>query len=246
VYRRRSTQTWAVTFSVPVKSPDGATVGVLGMSVDLKQEPVPPEELKRFSVLIDTRPDGNGKHGLVVRHPYMADLPDNLDEENLPLYYAREIVERAKTKPEGWRRIEAYHDPVERETFTGEWLASAEPVVVQSPDGGEVDTGFVVVVQERRDDVLQPVRDLQWRLGYWATGAVLFVLVLVLAMLAGIMYLLDASSRSPVTRVLRKWAGLPTAGTGVSGTTGTAGTPTPGSVLAASADPVEQDGPPRA
>jgi hypothetical protein len=220
-----------VTFSVPVKA-DGATVGVLGMSVDLKQEPVPPEELKRFSVLIDTRPDGNGKRGLVVRHPYMADLPDNLDEENLPLYYAREIVERSEAKLEGWRRIEAYRDPVERDPFTVEWLASAEPVVVRAADGREVDTGFAIVVQERRDDVLQPVRDLQWRLGYWASVAVVLVIVLVLAMWGGMMYLLDASSRSRVTRVLRKWAGLPTAGTGGSVVTGTGGTPTPGSVTA--------------
>ena len=43
VYRRRSTETWAVTFSVPVPDadPDAAPVGVLAMSVDLQPENLP-------------------------------------------------------------------------------------------------------------------------------------------------------------------------------------------------------------
>ena len=102
-----------------------------------------------------------------------------------------------------------------RSEYSGTWLASVHRVRV-GPD--QVDTGWVVLVQERRDDVLQPVRDLQWRLGYVGLAATVSVLVLVALMWFGMMSGMDSTSRSPVTRLLRRWAGLPTSGTvGTSG-----------------------------
>jgi hypothetical protein len=223
VYRRRSTKTWAVTFSVPVPGADAASgpVGVLGMSVDLKLENTP-EELNRFSVLVDTRPDGNGKTGLIVRHPYMATLPADADEENLPLYYAEQLVALAKKREAGWELMPDYQDPVEREPFTGTWLAAVEPVVVRSGHDKPVDTGFLIVVQERRDEVMRPVRDLQWRLSYGALLATAFVLTLLTVLTIGMTSVLDGAPKSRVTRFLRRWAGLPTGTVG----TGTAGTGT--------------------
>ena len=109
------------------------------------------------------------------------------------------VVERVEAKPDGWRRLPEYRDPVDREPFNTDWLASVEPVVVRAADGKDVDTGFVVLVQEKRDEALRPVRELQWRLGYWAGAAVVFVILLVLTMWAGMMQVLDASSRSRVS-----------------------------------------------
>jgi hypothetical protein len=88
----------------------------------------------------------------------------------------------------------------------------------------KTDTGWVILVQERRDDVLQPVRDLQWRLGYGALGAGLFVLLLLVGLTAGMMSVLEAAPKSRVTRFLRRLAGLPSAGTAAAAATGTVGT----------------------
>jgi hypothetical protein len=228
VYRRRSTKTWAVTFSVPVPgaNPANGPVGILAMSVDLKLDELP-EELNRFSVLVDTRPDGNGKAGLVVRHPYMATLPAEGDEENLPLYYSEKLVELAKSRPEGWQLQPEFRDPVERDPFTGLWLAAVEPVVIRSGNDKPVDTGFLIVVQERRDAVMQPVRDLQKRLTFGAFLATLFVIALLTIVTFGMLSVLDGAPKSRVTRFLRRWAGLSTGTTGTStigsGTAGPAG-----------------------
>lgn len=221
VYRRRSTKTWAVTFSVPVRGADNKVepVGVLTMSIDLKHEDAP-EGLKRFSTLVDTRPDANGKAGLIVRHPYMASLPADSDEEKLPLYYNEQLVELAKQRPPGWELIREYHDPVEREPYGGTWLAGVAPVVFRSGHDKEVDTGFLIVVQERRDDVMKPVRALQWRLTYGAIGAALFVLLLLALLTAGVMSVFDGAPKSRVTRLLRRWAGLPTSSASTAATTG--------------------------
>src|SRR6185312_244470 len=86
---------------------------------------------------------------------------------------------------------------------------------------GKTDTGWVVLVQERRDEALQPVRKLQWRLGYVALVATILVLGLVALMWGGMALVMDGTSRSPVTRLLRRWAGLPMGST--AGTFGTAG-----------------------
>ena len=227
VYRRRSTKTWAVTFSVPVPGADAASgpAGVLAMSVDLKSEETP-DEMNRFSVLVDTRPDANGKPGLVVRHPYMATLPADADEENLPLYYSNPLVELARKREPGWQLQPDYRDPVEREAFAGLWLAAVEPVVIRSGNDKPVDIGFLIVVQERRDAVMQPVRDLQERLTIGAFLAVVFVILLLTVLTFGLLSVLDGAPKSRVTRFLRRWAGLSTGTIG----TGTAGTGTAGAI----------------
>ena len=117
---------------------------------------------------------------------------------------------------------------MDREPFDGLWLASAEPVRVRNSSHAE-ETGFLVVVQERRDEALAPVRNLQWRLGYGAAAALTFILILIAILWAGMMSVVDGSSRSRVTRFLRRWAGLPTAATSTPAVTGTSGSATTGS-----------------
>ena len=128
-----------------------------------------------------------------------------------------------------------YRDPVGGE-FAGDWLASTERVRVRLEGAGLVDTGWVVVIQERRTSALLPVTALKWRLGYGAAVAIAFILVMVLVMWAGMMSVVDSSSRSRVTRLLRRWAGLPlpttgprSAGTGWSSGSVSIGTATGGS-----------------
>jgi eukaryotic-like serine/threonine-protein kinase len=221
---------WSVAFSVPVMGDgrDPKPVGIVGMTIDL--EDAPAERENQFTVLIDTRPDAKtGRRGLILRHPYWATMKGDPEP---PLYYADAVVRWADASAAtGDERVPfaegpAYTDPVSvsigdvsgQPGFEGKWLASVHRVRV-GPE--RIDTGWVVMVQERRDEVLQPVRDLQWRLGYVGLIATAVVSGLVVLMWSGVMMVMDTSSRSPVTRILRKWAGLPTGGT--AGTTGTAG-----------------------
>jgi hypothetical protein len=252
VYRRErptGERHWSVAFTVPVTA-DGADskpIGVVGMTIDL--EDAPAERDDHFAVLIDTRPDKTGRRGLILRHPYWATMKGDPEP---PLYYAEAVVKWADEAAAGDESVPfaggaAYIDPVSvsigdvsgQPGYGGRWLASVNRVRV-GPE--KVDTGWVVLVQERRDAVLQPVRDLQWRLGYVGAAAAVIVLGLVVLMWGGVMMVMDTSSRSPVTRFLRRWAGLPAVGTaGTSGTIGGSslpaagtsresgnGTPTPG------------------
>ncbi|MDY3559532.1 protein kinase [Gemmata sp. JC673] len=241
-YRRKiegGEDVWSVAFTVPVfaDGPDSKPIGVVGMTLDLAD--AAPERADRFAVLIDTRPDvRSGHRGLILRHPYWATTQGN---SNPPLYYADAVVKWGDALGAGDdSRAFAdseFTDPVSEgwPEYRGTWLASANRVRV-GPD--KVDTGWVVLVQERRDEVLQPVREMQWRLGFVGLVAGVAVLGLVTLMWTGMMMVMDTSSRSPVTRLLRRWAGLPTSGTSTTGTTasGLAGagtargstTPTPG------------------
>jgi hypothetical protein len=244
-------QVWTVAYSVPVAGdgPGARTLGVVGMVVDVSE--APPDSADRFAVLIDTRPDAkNGRRGLVLRHPYWANERNDADP---PLYYAEAVVKWADAAAAAgdddlpFGAGDDYADPVSRPDgnspgvgeFAGAWLAAVRRVRV-GPE--RVDTGWVVLVQERRSAVLRPVRELEWRLGYVAFAAAVIVLALGALMWSGMAAVMDPAPRSPVTRMLRRWAGLPTSGTGTSGTAGagsslpaavtahgSAGTPTPGS-----------------
>jgi hypothetical protein len=219
---------WSVAFSVPVWPNDGATsdpIGVLGMNLDLKGDTRVSGDRERFAVLIDTRPDATGRRGLILRHPYLDRYRDAPPGGPIPLHYADAVVKWYDSGNEEIAEERSYSDPVGGE-FGGPWLASVERVMAKVDGGAPRDTGWVVLIEERRDDVLKPVRALQWRLGYGAAAALAFIVVLVLLMWVGMLYVIDTSSRSRVTRMLRRWAGLPmaTAATRTGGTPGTPGT----------------------
>jgi hypothetical protein len=208
---------WSVAFTVPVMS-DGSEpkpLGVVGLMIDLSE--VAPERADRFVVLIDTRPDAKNRRGLILRHPYWADLKGQKDP---PLYYADAVVKWADEAAAAGHDLvpfpgNQYTDPVSQpdgdtpgmSDFSGEWLAAVQRVRV-GPE--KIDTGWVVLVQERRDEALRPVRDLQWRFGYAGLVAAVVVSLLVVLMWLGMVTVMDTSARSPVTRLLRRWAGLPT------------------------------------
>jgi hypothetical protein len=217
----REDEFWTVAFSVPVwphAEPGGDPLGVLGLTLDLRGQTRLDDGRERFVVLIDTRPDASGRRGLLLRHPYLeAYQPDGKDV--LPLYYADAVVRWADGGPGGaWTD---YADPADD---AGSWLAAAERVRVKGAGGAEVETGFVVLVQERRAEVLDPVADLRGRIAVGAGVAFVVVLATVLLMWAGMVSVADGAPRTRVTRLLRRWAGLPaetnTGGTAPTGETG--------------------------
>jgi hypothetical protein len=227
-YRRERVtgeRNWSVAFTVPVTSDATSTkpVGIVGMTIDLADSPV--EDADHFAVLIDTRPDAkNNRRGLILRHPYWAAHKGDWDP---PLYYADDVVKWAdECDATGndslpFANAASYADPVSVgngsqsgvSAYQGKWLAGLHRVRVGP---SKTETNWVVLVQERRDFVLQPVRDLQWRLGYVGLAACVAIVILVGLMWAGMMMVMNTSSRSPVTQLIRRWAGLPTATSGSS------------------------------
>jgi eukaryotic-like serine/threonine-protein kinase len=224
VYRRAGSGDWSVAFTVPVwDDPDdeflAEQVGILGMAIDLKGRTRVAGDRERFAVLIDTRTDATGRRGLIVRHPYLDESADGSEPR---LVYTEEVVRWADAA--GTFHAEEYYDDPVGGQYAGPWLASVERVVVRPEDGSPIDTGWVILVQERRDEVMHPVRQLQWRLGYGAFGATLFILLLLASITVGMISVLDGAPKSRVTRLLRRWAGLPTGGvTSTSSSTATGG-----------------------
>ncbi len=249
VYKRKDhvdDEFWSVAFSVPVWASDkdtGEPIGVLGMNLDLKGQTRIEGDRERFAVLIDTRADSAGRRGLIIRHPYLEHYKNETAGRLVPLYYSDAVVKWADSGKAEFPDERDYTDPVGGE-FSGPWLAAVERVIVRLDGAGLVDTGWVVLIQERRDDVLQPVTALKWRLGYGAAAATVLILVLVIVMWIGMMSVLDGSSKSRVSRLLRRWAGLPPStatGTRTPGTGWTSGSITSGSgLVGGSGGPTEE------
>jgi hypothetical protein len=217
---------WSVAFSVPVwndanereHQQNTKPIGVVGMMLDLKGHTRVAGERERFAVLIDTRPDSKGIRGLVLRHPYLEGMAPGGEGRQV---YADGVVRWADTGG-AFSQEQDYSDPV-GDSYGGAWLASVERVMVRQKEDQLIDTGWVILVQERRNEVLSPVWDLEWRIGIAAAGATVFMLILILLLSAGVLSLLEDAPKSRITRFLRRWAGLSTAGSAVSSTTGISG-----------------------
>jgi len=211
VYRRKSEEkNWSVAFSVPIWDDPhhifAEQIGVVGVTIDLKGKTRVSGTRERFAVLIDTRPDATGRRGLIIRHPYLEELHDGA--EVVP-YYSKQIVDWADAGKSEFTSDEDYHDPVGG-AFEGSWLASVERVMVRPEDGNPINSGWVILVQERKDEILQPVADLQWQLGRGSVIASGFLILVILVMWTGTVSVLDSSPKSRMTRLLRRWAGLAT------------------------------------
>ena len=114
---------------------------------------------------------------------------------------------------------ENYGDPVGGE-YAGRWLAAFRPVVVAGRPAEIGDTGWVVVVQERYEAALRPVRELGDRLMRYGLTALGVVLSVVTALWAFVIVVLNETTRIRIPSAVRRWAGLGTSGSGGSGATG--------------------------
>lgn len=243
VFRQRPQNTFAVAYSTPIRSanPNDNPLGTLVMISDL----VGPTRLRaedgrdRFVVLVDTGRDEKGQRGLIIRHPYQEDFKDRPTE--LPLAFAPELLD----KKDGYAG--EYSDPVGNESwgrrFAVPWIAAVEPVhvpVSPMPDASPElrDTGWVVVVQEKEDEVLGPIRTLRSRLAWRASFTVLLITLLLGGLWLFVLVVLDAAPGSRMVRFLRRQVGLRSTvsgsvpGSGASGSgpsgSGVSGTPRSG------------------
>jgi hypothetical protein len=152
-------------------------------------------------------------------HPYLA---ETLVKSEAPLegvYFDAERTARLQelcrtvesTPPEKRGELAAshdenYQDPVGAE-YAGRWLAAFRPVIVAGRDPAEGNTGWVVIVQERHEAALRPVKELGDRLMRYGLTALGIVVAVVTALWGFVIIVLNESPRHGLARWLRK-AGL--------------------------------------
>jgi serine/threonine protein kinase len=217
-----------VAFSVPVRrDPQSPTLGVLGMGVNLGEfEELLPEgeedsdaaHGQRCAVLVETRADAEGQRGLLLQHPFLRPfhaqqktpprvlLPDDVTAR------VADLVEHPEHVREGLDLIEDYRDPVRAQdsAYEGRWLAAVAPVVIQPRRDGDTPeyTGWVVIVQERAADAVDPVRKLEAKLLSQGMETLLMLLLVMAALWASVVLLLSDAPRSRLAAFLRRRAGL--------------------------------------
>lgn len=185
-FRSQATGEYMVALDVPVLSPEGAVLGVLARTIRLTallqqwevrlrdehtlQGPPDADAAVRFLVLAESR-DGALR---ILDHPGLTSVAL---AQRSPAEFESLLQFDAAAADELGSRLQSDHvrDPLGSvlPQFTGEWLAAAAPVG---------DTGWLAIVQERRDHTVQPVDNLRQvfqRAGFWALG-IFGVLLMVL------------------------------------------------------------------
>lgn len=162
VFRSKATENLIVAFSAPVWSRDSLprVLGVLAMTVELGQFGALQTNLgnDQIAVLVSTGADwveGTERTGLVLHHPALSSRSTDtrpaprgpalrIPLERVGLLHCLRETMPQKDDPRSWQD---YTDPAAGE-YAGPWIAAFRPVLV----GGRtiVDTGWSVIVQERR------------------------------------------------------------------------------------------------
>jgi serine/threonine protein kinase len=212
VFESNLTGTRMVAFSVPVwkgkpAMPTQPRLGVLVMTVEVGGfvELSPREGMSEdyLAILVDRRPDVQGRKGAILEHPRLAELrKEKKPEKDLQFFLDPERFRERSWDPD-------YVDPLGAvyPKYAGRWLAASHPVLIdERPEVRE--TGWVVVVQERYDTAIGPVDQLEkdmmvrgWTaLGLAVTGVTLLWLFVVVV--------LNESTGSRLFRYLKRRAGL--------------------------------------
>lgn len=188
-FRSQNTGQFMVAIAVPIwDEAHREVVGVLGRTLHLadllNQWEVRHEDASmqmshtRFLALVDTRE----QRAMLLDHPWLTDhlteLHDHEVREQLRFDVKKSADLVARTHDSN------YEDPMGRhdEAYRGAWLAAFAPV-------GR--TGWVAVVQERRDIALQPID----RIRQVFVNAGLMSLVIIAAMFAVLWYLMQRATR---------------------------------------------------
>ncbi len=177
-YKSTTTGRQTVALSVPVRDKDGEVIGVLARSVHLGdlqkrmgrliQERDAEKNVQRVIAIFEAR---DSTHWRLLDHPYLTEeivhaaeatgadkkLFDTLfiDESTV-----KAIQEAQQQEQPSEVRLDLYEDPIGRLTepgaaaYRGEWLAAMAPVS---------NVGWMVIVQERRDAALLPVKTVAER-----------------------------------------------------------------------------------
>jgi len=178
-----TTGLWKVAISTPIFAngdEQDEVIGVLALTVNLgdfayfRRQDSP----DRFAVLIDDRE--GPQHGIVLQHPLFDEM--GRDGRGPEKDFA---TTEFRVKDEQLARLDQhprYRDPLGDaeggEAYRDEWIAAFAPVTLPGTDASRSD--MIVLVQERLQDAIAPVKQLGSRLmreGLWAFGGVLIVVV---------------------------------------------------------------------
>ncbi len=188
-FRSQNTGQFMVAIAAPVWNGDRSqVVGLLARTLHLSDllnqwevrhegDPLGASNT-RFLALVDTREE----RAMLLDHPWLTDhlaeLHDQDVQEQLRFNAAKSanLVEQTHD--------DRYQDPMRRQdaAYQGDWLAAFAPVG---------DTGWVAVVQERRDVALQPID----RIRQVFVNAGLTSLLLIATMFAVLWYLMQRATR---------------------------------------------------
>jgi hypothetical protein len=165
-------------------------------------------------MLIDLRPDQEGRPGVILDHPYLGRLrKEKAPAERLVFFVDPQQFDRGPWDPDA-------RDPVAEACpdYAGRWLAASAPVRLDETqqDG---DTGWVAVVEKRYDTATGPVQRLQTRM-LARGGLTLAIATAVITGLWGfVIVVLNNSPGSRLVAWLRRRAGLRTEGPTLAGGT---------------------------
>jgi hypothetical protein len=221
------TGVWTVAFSVPISSPDSTKrepIGVLGLMWSLETIPKVGGVRNQKAVLLDTRADLSGQRGMILQHPYLAEAKQPENEDFHPFYNPkigdlghRLSQQRAQggasptADPAPAVTFRDYKDPLgdEYREYAGPWLAALASVIVPDRPRDVRESGWVIVVQEREAEALQPLQALAQQFRALALQSLAVVLLAVVG-LWGLVWLTLADSRGRRLMIsLRRKLGLP-------------------------------------
>jgi hypothetical protein len=169
----------------------------------------------QVAMLIDLRPDQEGRRGVILDHPYLARLRnEKAPAERLVFFVDPQQFDRRPWDPDA-------RDPVADACpdYAGRWLAASSAVRLDETEQAG-DTGWVVVVEKRYDTAIAPVQRLQTRM--LAQGGL--TLALAMAVITGlwglVIVVLNNSPGSRLVAWVRRRTGLATERATLAGATG--------------------------
>jgi hypothetical protein len=236
VFPSQATGNRMVAFSVPIYStnpdPDAREViGVLAITEEVGHFAELRDESgsEKLSVLVDSRPDRDGKPGCILEHPQLAAMLRSAEKRLPTVYLDGELVESIyqlrtiRTRElEGesldgqqWstHALQAWYTDPFQENYSGRWLAALEPVFIKSRPTKVGDTGWAVIVQQRHDVAVTPVKKLGEDLRRTGITALGFVFGVITLLWGFVILVLNESPQSRIMKLLRRKAGLPTSST---------------------------------
>lgn len=242
IYMSQRANTLTVTFSVPVWGPSraaGGPIGILAMETEAGHFTKFRGTREQSCVLIDLRPDADGRTGQIVAHPRLPAM-----EQRSPgacFYAAPEVVAcadrvlRARlarlagnsaSTTDADEVIDNYVDPLVG-SDGGSRFAVLAPVLLMRGRGEVRDSGWVVLVVERRGETLKPLKELEKKILWYAFGALSLVMLVVSGLWAFVLMGLRQGRLSPWLVRLRRWWGLPSLGTATGSATTSSVPPSP-------------------
>lgn len=214
VFRSQPSNHLAVAFSVPISSPDGASLGVLAMETEMGHFAEFAGSRNQLAVLLDLKQDQKGVRGLIVEHPTqeatVAERSFYLASEQLIAIQSLTAAQlRGRTleqadfeNPSASKfTLADYQDPVTPDVQGG-WLASVAPVEVSRGGTAWLDTHWAILIQEQQAQILSPLERLRGVFLYGGLAALTVAALIVAAMWWLVLTVANAPGK---LRSLRFW-----------------------------------------